>query len=208
METKEVNITYETLFELLRREKSRKDLQKLPDTFFIDALSYLNEKTMFVKQKKDELFDADERDKTSKQVENIKQILKDLYQRREKKIIEMALNKSRTENAIIDSSSLLKEEEQLFNSLLELLNKNRKDIISNLLQGIAPSVKIPESQEQPEEKQEQEEKDTVKLEIKDFVEKFIGLDLKEYGPFEDGDEVDLPKEIAQILLKREKAVKI
>lgn len=208
MDNKEVNITYETLFELLRREKSRKDLQKLPDTFFIDALSYLNEKIMFVKQKKDELFDEDEKEKTDKQVENIKQILKDLYQRREKKIVEIALNKSRTANAIIDASSLLKEEEQLFNSLLEVLNKNRKEIIQNILQGIAPSVKIPEKQEQPEEEQEQEEKDTVKLEIRDFVEKFIGLDLKEYGPFEDGDEVDLPTEIAQILLKREKAVKI
>ena len=53
-----------------------------------------------------------------------------------------------------------------------------------------------------------EEEHKIKLEIKDFVEKFIGLDLKEYGPFENGDEVELPEEIAQILISRKKAVKI
>ncbi len=206
---KEVNITYETLFEILRREKSRKDLQKLPDTFFIDVVSYLNEKIMFVKQKKDELFDAEEREKTEKQIENIKKILKELYERREKKIIDMALNKSRTEHAIIDTSALLKEEEQLFNSLLKVLNKNRQDIIMNVLQGNSPSVKI-EEKEVPKEdvKEEIPKKDTIKVEIKDFVQKFIGLDLKEYGPFEDGDEVELPAEIAQVLINRGKAAKI
>ena len=44
METKEINITYETLFELLKREKDLTDLQKLEPSFFNDFVDYLNEK--------------------------------------------------------------------------------------------------------------------------------------------------------------------
>ncbi len=227
MAEKEVNITYETLFELLRREKSRKDLQKLPDTFFIDVISYLNEKLNLAKTKKDELFDADENLKTEKQIINIRQILKELYERRERKIMEMALNKSRAGHAIIDTSALLDEEEHLFDALLKILNKNRDQIINNLLKGSAPSVELkvkpepsqaeefaeelaaqPESPEAVEESTQEQEANTTKLEIKEFVQKFIGLDMKEYGPFEQGDEVELPAEIAQLLIKRGKAAQI
>ena len=43
-ETKEFNISYTTLFELLRREKDREELQKLQKTFFEDVKSYIQEK--------------------------------------------------------------------------------------------------------------------------------------------------------------------
>ena len=36
MEAKEINITYETLFEILKREKDTADLQKLDISFFDD----------------------------------------------------------------------------------------------------------------------------------------------------------------------------
>ena len=41
---KEVVITYETLFEILRREKTREELQKLPDNFHNDVGKYLSDK--------------------------------------------------------------------------------------------------------------------------------------------------------------------
>jgi len=44
LEAKEVNITYETLFELMRREKMREDLQEISPSFFDDVLEYLIEK--------------------------------------------------------------------------------------------------------------------------------------------------------------------
>ena len=43
-EAKEVNITYETLFELLKREKDTNDLQKLDADFFNKFVDYINEK--------------------------------------------------------------------------------------------------------------------------------------------------------------------
>ena len=40
MEAKEVNITYETLYELLKREKDMTDLQKLEPSFFNNFVDY------------------------------------------------------------------------------------------------------------------------------------------------------------------------
>src|SRR3989344_4083177 len=44
MAEKSVVITYETLFELLNRERERPELQKLEQSFFADVVDYLREK--------------------------------------------------------------------------------------------------------------------------------------------------------------------
>ena len=85
METKEVNITYETLFELLKREKDTTDLQKLEPNFFNNFVDYLNEKKKIL-GKDDSLFSYDEKKKVEKQIDNAKRIIKEIYERREKKI--------------------------------------------------------------------------------------------------------------------------
>ena len=49
-EEKKVNISYEVLFELVRREKDRDDLQPLEPTFFQDLVEYINEKRQILKE--------------------------------------------------------------------------------------------------------------------------------------------------------------
>ena len=44
MGSKEINITYETLYEILKREKDMADLQKIDPDFFAHFVDYLNEK--------------------------------------------------------------------------------------------------------------------------------------------------------------------
>ncbi|MFC1800688.1 hypothetical protein ACFLYT_01395, partial [Nanoarchaeota archaeon] len=130
---KEVNITYETLFELLRRERDRDEIQKLQNSFFNDVIEYLKEKQIILDKSGEEMFDDEEKESTRKQVESIRKILKELYTRREKKIINMAINKSITQSNIIDSSALLKEERSMFESLVETLNRYRSDVLNNVL---------------------------------------------------------------------------
>ena len=60
----EVTITYETLFELLRREKERNELQKLDDSFFPNILRYLKDKHTIINQQQTDLFSAEEKKKT------------------------------------------------------------------------------------------------------------------------------------------------
>ena len=61
---KEVNITYETLFEVLKRESDMADLQKLEPTFFADTISYIKDKKKVLEAKSEAKFAEDERKKT------------------------------------------------------------------------------------------------------------------------------------------------
>ncbi len=133
---KEVRITYETLYEILRREKSNDELQKLDPTFCTDVMSYLREKSKMLQDAagKFDIFSVNDRDSTQVQLNNIKRILKELYEKRERKIIEMALNKSRTNSSIIDTANLLDIERPIFNELIKTLDNFRKEILLAMIE--------------------------------------------------------------------------
>ena len=69
-------ITYEALFELLQKEKARKELQKLDEDFYQKFLKYLEEKILILnsQKSKDSIFSTETK-KTEKQIENIKKIV-------------------------------------------------------------------------------------------------------------------------------------
>jgi len=140
--TKEVKITYEMLYEIARREKNRDEMQKLPENFFIDVIEYLKQKVDIVNEsrKRFDLFSASDREKTEAQLKNIRKLLKELYERRESKILTMALNKSRTDTNLIDLSALKNEERLLFDALVFALNNGREGIVQNILEGRIPEV--------------------------------------------------------------------
>ena len=135
-DSKEVRITYETLYEILRREKSTDELQKLDHTFCTDVMSYLRDKSKILADAagKFDVFSVNERDSTQVQLNNIKRILKELYEKRERKIIDMAINKSRTNSNIIDTANLLDIERPIYNELIKTLDSFRKDILLAMLE--------------------------------------------------------------------------
>ena len=134
MEAKEVNITYETLFELLKREKDTADLQKLELSFFDNFVEYLNEKKDMM-NKDDALFSYDEKKKVEKQIDNARRLIKEIYERREKKILNIALIKSRTKSHVIDTSSLLDNEKKFLEEIEKVLNAYRENVIYNIIEG-------------------------------------------------------------------------
>jgi len=142
MSEKDVVITYETLFELLRIEKSREDIQRLDGNFFNDVIAYLTGKkaTFDSRENQNVLFAIDEKDKTRMELDNIKKILKDIYERREKKIISTALTKARTGSTIINTENMLPSEKMLFDCLSNLLIEFRKSILYKLANGEVPDV--------------------------------------------------------------------
>ncbi|MBW2967064.1 hypothetical protein KY362_01115 [Candidatus Woesearchaeota archaeon] len=141
-EEKDVVITYETLFEMLRIEKTREELQKLDDAFFEDVLVYLSRKknTFENSESQSALFETDEKEKTRLELENIKKILKDLYDRREKKILTMALNKARTGVSVVNTANMLPSEIMLFDAMNTTLLEFRKNILFKLVCGDCPAV--------------------------------------------------------------------
>jgi DNA replication initiation complex subunit (GINS family) len=80
----EVVITYENLYELLRREKYRAELQKLEPTFFQDVLGYLKDKQTILnsQEKRDSIFASAEGDKTRTQLRHLQRILTELSEKR------------------------------------------------------------------------------------------------------------------------------
>lgn len=208
MEAKEVNITYEVLFELMKRERDTADLQKLEPNFFNDFVDYLNEKKNML-GKEDTLFSYDEKKKTEKQIENAKRIIKEIYERREKKILNIALLKSRTKSNVIDTSSLLENEKRFLDEAVKVLDIFRNGIINNIIDGKhASEITMQKEETDEKDNQPKEGKSTKLVRFLCAVPKFVGKELEEYGPFAEEDIANLPAEIADVLIGKSRVEEI
>lgn len=219
---KEINITYETLFEVLKRERDMADLQKLEPNFFSNFVDYLNEKRKMM-EKEDSLFSYDEKKKVERQIDNAQRMIKELYERREKKIINIALIKSRTKSNVIDTSSILENERKFLEEIENLLNRYRDSVMNNIVEGrsipyLRPNfVEISKEQGNLEHSnrdfldavgKETEKKDVKLVRFLCPVPKFVGKELEEYGPFSEEDIANLPSEIADLLIAKARVEEI
>lgn len=130
-ENNKISITYETIFELLRREKNRDELQKLNENFYDEIKLYLGEKNRILQSETN--FSENEQEKLTKQIQNTKRMIIELFERREKKIIVMSLNKVRTVSAIVDTSSFLPQEKKFFHDAINLFSIYRNDLFESIL---------------------------------------------------------------------------
>src|SRR3989338_2103788 len=112
-------ITFEKLYEILKKEKLGEELQKLDKTFMADLANYLRtKKTILESQKsKESIFASAEIEKTTKQIQNTLKMIRELYERRETKIVHAALLSARTDKQYLDASTMLPEELQFFSHL-------------------------------------------------------------------------------------------
>ncbi|MEK6841076.1 MAG: hypothetical protein AABW57_02735 [Nanoarchaeota archaeon] len=190
-------ITYEILYDILRRERSRQELQKLDINFFNDINKYIKEKKAILEdlKSKSSIFAKKEIEKTEKELINIKKIVKEIYDKRESKILQLALSSAVT-NKIQDGSNLLNEEKLIFDGLVKFLKDSRENLLNQLLDDEKPKVI----------KSEQESIKTVR--ILQPIPKFIGDDLNEYGPLEEEFIASLPIKVAELLIKNNKAEEI
>ncbi len=214
-ESKEVVLTYETLYEILRKEKSRQGLQKIDAGFIQNVLSYLQDKQQSYDDAiaKNDVFSQGEREKLSTQIRNAKKLLRDLYDLRERKIINMAINHSRTKVHIVDTENLLSYETHLFDSIHSILNHNRTSILGKILEMRVPDVLTVSTIKEPIEPYQQKpvpKIDDSKKQIKflEDVEQFVGEELELYGPYKAQDSAQLPAEVAEVLIKQGKAAEL
>ena len=208
----EVVITYETLYDMLKTEKERSDLQRPEPTFFSDVIDYIKDKKKILHTKNDPTFAVEERKKTERQLENIYKILKELYERREKKIISLAIDKSRTKSNLIDTTALLKEERVLFDALTGLLDTYRDVILYSVLNEKMPFMEVIYDKK-PDVKEVfktalELKKSTKLVRFLNGVPKFVGPELEEYGPFKEDDIANLPAEVVTVLINKGKVEEI
>lgn len=206
-------VSYQQLFDVLRKERSREELQDLPEDFFSACSAYISGEQAKLAAH-DSLSSEAERLRT--EVQNALKMLKELYDRREKKVMHVALNKVRTGSERVDSSSLLASERTLLKDVLTLLTDSRSDILPVGAQRVQTTmrepkpantkatVKVAEKTPQPSEKQSSEG-DGARVIIKRATPKFLGSSNQSFGPFKEGAQVELPERIARILVKKGRA---
>lgn len=204
----EVIITYESLYELLRREKYRPELQKLDPTFYVNALNYLKEKQAILgsQESKDSIFAVNEVEKTRTQLRNVQSILKQIYEKREAKLIQLALFSSRNRASTGCESSLLPEEQAIFDSVRDVLSDYREGILFNLLSS--NPTELPLKKEKPlkiTSEINKDKPDLIKVRILVAMPEFIGPDMQVYGPFDENQVAELPKEISGSLVANKQA---
>lgn len=208
----DIQITYDTLIDISRRERSKPELQKLESTFYQDILEYLKDKHTILedlRNREDQFANDASRQNTEDQITNARKLIRDIYERRERKIIEMALGKSRTGSEVIDTSALLEEETRFFELCVKLFNKYRSSVLHSLLslkpiKHEAPPTPEPSKQTSAVEPK----KGDIVLRFLHGVPKFVGTDMAVYGPYEAEDVAKLAPEIAKVLIEKGRAEEI
>ena len=185
-------LTYEALYDILRRERTRQELQKLDSNFYKDVDNYIREKikTLESQRQKSSIFAQKEIEKTEKQLDNVKKIIKELYEKREIKITQLALSMAKTKD-MQEVIELLPEERNMFENLVKTLRESREIIIYNLIEGKPKVIKT--------------DNETRLIRFVQAVPKFVAEDSNEYGPFEEEYIASLPLKVADILVRNNRA---
>jgi DNA replication initiation complex subunit (GINS family) len=131
MSDDEINITYETLFEILRLEKNRADLQKLDSKFYDNVATYILDKTKMFKSEMDS--PGNEVELKAKQLSNIKKIVRDIYFRRIKKILNTALTQNLTQNNISNSDLMLDVENEFYNEISKVMSNHKEEVLHSVI---------------------------------------------------------------------------
>ena len=178
-------VTYPEIFEILRKEKYSDKLQELGKNFLDDVSLYLKEKRALLEREREERpsFFNETLERTKKQLDNAKIMLRDLFMLREKKIVEIALIASKTGISKTDMNSMLENEKELFEAVFEKIKKSEEKLIS-IIDGV-----------------KRIDDENILVKFKAEIPKFVDLSGSELGPFKERDVANLPKKIAEALIK-------
>ena len=183
----EFMVSYNDLYEFLRKERYSEQLQPLSKKFVSDVSKYIGEKKEATKNEED--FFSDEIVKLKKQLENANSIFKELMLLRKKKLLGLVFVASETGINKRDFDNMLDFEKELFDNIMASMEYAEKSLNSEFLNGgFAP------------------EEQTMKLVLfLDDIDEFLDSHGKSLGPFNKDDIVNLPKSVAKILIDGKKA---
>lgn len=179
------DLTYDDLRRLQRKEMSSASLVPLPAGFYSDA--------MVLAEKLEAGLRSEFSLSAAREYENTLKIIRDIYSKREGKILLRAMRVARTGEEI---DGLTSEEKTLLSSVVNLLGKNRERFENQLSQNN-------QAQAPPESLEKQ-----TRLKFLMDLPEFVGVDGNTYGPFKTGSETAFSPEEAQRLVKRGAAEEI
>lgn len=171
-----MNINYDELRRIHRLERNTSKLVEVEDSFISDVESFAEE------EKKNYLKSLQEfSSSSSREFANLKRVIEEIFSMRKKKILNKALIASHTNDYNFENMS--KEEKEFFKEVLKII-QNYNDHYINLFG------------------EKTKETTDAKVKILKDVPTFVGTDMKEYGPFKEGESVSLPEKVAKLFIKR------
>lgn len=196
-----------TLREIQRKEKMSPYLQDIGKDFYQELREYLGEVLEGIR-------DANGSDTSSlalklAEFENIKNIVSDLYETRERKIVSNALYYVKSGDAV-DTKNLVEEEEEVLRNIVDLLRSKRQAVLDGMLHGkrlvqADKPVKLA-GKKKPARPPLRQEFLTVRV-LKDLP-AIVGVDGRVYGAFKTEDLVTMPKANAETFINRGVAEKV
>ncbi len=166
----EETITFELIRKIQLDEQKLTTLTRLPTNFFNAVSNYLEQKKKITA--------SDDR-KDTLEMKNIERLVEDIFNRRERKILNAAIITARSG---LPPENLSEEEKPFYNSIVSLVKNRRGDLLKSLFS-------------KPEEVKPM-------IVFKEDTPEFVGIDEQTYGPFKKGDTTQLPEENMKILLER------
>lgn len=191
-------LTFSDLRKIQKQEKRQEELSDLDDNFLLKVSQYLERKQ-----------GVDERE-----YKNAKRTLDKIVGLRQDKIVKNA--KISVKSDVKSSKlNLLPREQEFYREIKDKFN-SFSDKIDDVVDQDPSDVEEMETEEiQPDPEPEEEEEESRQIEdgyelvkIISDVPEFMGTDLESYGPFDEGEEVELPEENADILVNRGSAEKV
>jgi DNA replication initiation complex subunit (GINS family) len=214
-------LTFSELRKIQKTERRQEDLSELDQNFFLKVRDYLERKK--------------EIDEKSREYKNAKRVFRKILSLREDKIVKNA-RLSLKSNIQASELDMLPREEELFRDMKQKFNEHR-DRVEEVTEGSAKDTKrtgekveaeIEDeedlvSEEEASDNQQKEDAEEIEnteesgkeaedgyeiVEITSEVPEFMGTDLEAYGPFEEGEEAEIPEDNAEILVNRGNAEKV
>jgi len=179
-------ITYQELYEYLRKEKYSETLQQLPNDFISQVSAFLQEQQ--TQSNSEEASFLEGIGKNKKQFENSVSLFKELMLRRKKKLLNLVFVATETGIMKRDYENMLSIERDVFDKMVKIFEEADKELSKKLYQEGShlggENIMVIFSQD---------------------TEQFVDLDGKVIGPFKAGELVYLDKKIAEILVTSGKA---
>ena len=180
-------ITYNDLYDALRKERYSEQLQPLAKDFIKEVAAYIKDRESSISQEKN-MF-SDDLLKNKKHLENSISIYKELTLRRKKKLLDLAFVSAETGISKRDFENMQPAEKETFEKIMKAINEGDKKM-EKILHGT------------DEESGGQKNKLII---FKADAEEFLDLEGNKLGPFKKGDITNIAQEIANILIVDNKA---
>jgi DNA replication factor GINS len=186
------DIMYERIYDYWKREKAEPNLQSIDKDFYEDLTKYIG-------QLRDCIRNTTENSVKTKlaeaELERVRDLSRELLETRLHKILGVV--ESNTDSGGV-SQSVIGEERTLFGDILQS-SQHYQSMIRRIMTA---------EQEWSAERISPVKPQKVTVRFLQEIPAIIGTDLKPYGPFKPEDVATLPKENAEILIKRNVVLRI